>query len=358
MDELKNNIKRVIDIFVSSNHRFLVVFIFFIVAFILYLFFQNRRKRLKYIAFSFSLLYDDVFLLLLSSISIIALFFAPYTEIRTFLFVQIFIIVIVIRSNLLILRSLSPDKYRYIKYFPNIFLMLMSVLFLYRLTSWTLDYSQFDRDRSLSIKNQITEGKDTIVAKIYHTEKNRYLNTREGYIREIRNGGQPGLYNMFHGASKIRWSMLSYEEENNKRNIILLNIPIPQDVSNIITYDLYSIDFINDNLVLHCGVLDPQVNFSLQQPIARPSGDPYVEIECTNSESGTLQIFYDFGAGLSEENSVRQYIEEASAMTKIRLPIIGWSSGINLYSIRVDPPDGTVFEIKSIKFGEIDHLGQ
>jgi wyosine [tRNA(Phe)-imidazoG37] synthetase (radical SAM superfamily) len=128
----------------------------------------------------------------------------------------------------------------------------------------------------------------------------------------------------------------------------ITHIPLPQDISNILTGDLDSMDLVNGNFVLNCGVVDPQVYLPLQEPIVRPFGDPFIVIECTNSECGVIQVFYDFGNGLSEANSARLNIEEASEMTKILLPIVGWQPGINLYSIRVDPPNGARFAVKNV----------
>ena len=132
----------------------------------------------------------------------------------------------------------------------------------------------------------------------------------------------------------------------------IAHIPMSQDVSIGYIHGLHSLDILNDSMVLYCGDDDPMIFFPLQEPITRPSDNFYIEIECVNSKPGTLTIFYDFGNGLSEENSIRHNISELSVMTRVRLPVIGWQTGTNLYSIRIDPPDDTRFEIKSIKFGE------
>jgi len=168
-----------------------------------------------------------------------------------------------------------------------------------------------------------------LVAILYKNGMTMYMHTDSFFHDETQR--VPAL------AMKLMYASIEFKH--------ITHIPLRQDVS---TYDLGSIDLINDNLVLNCGVLDPQVSLSLQEPIAMPSGDPVIEIECTNSESGTIQVFYNFGNGLSEENSFRFSIEKMSEMTKIRLPIVGWQPGINLCSIRIDPPNGTRFEIKNI----------
>ena len=135
----------------------------------------------------------------------------------------------------------------------------------------------------------------------------------------------------------------------------IAQVPMPTDISNNLLYNLHSLNILDDNLVLNCdvnGVIGPYIYFPLQEPITMHLGVPFVEIECTNSKSGILKVYFDFGNDLSEENKAYMDIAEMSEMTKIRLPITCWPTGTSLYLIRVDPPNGTVFEIKSIKFGE------
>jgi len=134
------------------------------------------------------------------------------------------------------------------------------------------------------------------------------------------------------------------------------HIPIPSESIGININDIHSLNVVDDNLTLYCGDIDPQIYFPVQEQLSKPFGNPYIEIECTNNKLGTLQVFYDFGGGFSEENSVRQYIGELSEMTKICLRIVNWQAGSNLYSIRIDPPDGTVFVIKSIVLSENEQI--
>jgi len=131
--------------------------------------------------------------------------------------------------------------------------------------------------------------------------------------------------------------------------ISITKISMPKNISEVLRYDIDSIDIIDDILVLHCGMFDPQITFPLDEKINKPVGIPYIEIECTNSVEGTLQIFYNFGDGFNEENSIRNKIEEIKEMKKIRCPIIGWIPGAHLVSIRIDPPNGTKFFIKNLE---------
>jgi hypothetical protein len=331
--------------FLNNNH-FRISFIYFIL--LLYFAIITYLLLMKWI--NIKKLYENIFILLVSSISIAALFFAPYTEIRTFFFVQILIISIIVRINYIALTTFPVGVNKYLKYIPNICFCLLSIIFLDRLLNWTLDYSKFDYLRTESIKRQVAEGKTSVIAKIYPIEKNKYLNTREIWLRDLRYRSKN--YERFQGVEKIIWNNFSYEEEK-KESKYIAHISMPKYVSEVLTNDIFSINIKNENLVLVCGINDPQVFLSLQEPIEKPSGVPCIEIDYTNSKTGILQIYYDFGNGLSEENSFRYDIENISEMTKIRLPIVGWLARQRLYSIRIDPPDGTIFEIKSIVFGEL-----
>jgi hypothetical protein len=219
LKEIKINIKRVVNTFLSGNYRFVIIFFLslFIFIFILKIFlikiYGNKQKKLIVINNYNNLikLLENLFLLLLSSISIIALFFAPYTEKRTFLFLQICIVLVIVRINYLSICIINLQKNKYLKFLPNILFCLLSIMFLYRLSAWSLDYSKFDRLRSESIKNQIAKGKTNIIAKIYPKEINKYLNSREDWIRDITNGGL-SCYSRFHGAKNIIWKPYSYEE--------------------------------------------------------------------------------------------------------------------------------------------------
>jgi hypothetical protein len=405
LDEVKNNIERVIRSFIDSNYRFIIIFIISIFILCLFYFikykkhnqpFINYAKENKHylflilnitiwilfiisfinhkylrVGFSCSILllsnfviyvlisrcleniklYENIFLSLLSSISIVAMFFVPYTEIRTFFGVQIFLILIVIRINYILLASFPDGMNKYLKYIPNICFCLISIIFLKLLLTWTLDYSQFNSLRSESIRKQVAEGNTTVIAKKYTTEKNKYINTREVWISDNEYGGSLA-YLKFHGGNNIVWNMLSYEEGITPLNFIF-SISIPRNISDISTYDIITMNWVDDNFVITCGEYDPQVYLLLKEPIKRPSGNPYIEIHYTNSKTGTLQVFYDFGNGLSEADSSRNNIEIISEMSKIRLPIVNWHSGKYLNNIRIDPPDGTIFEIKEINIGEM-----
>lgn len=335
LEEIQNNAKRVVHSFIGSNYRFGILFIICLALFSIIL--NHHQKIFEKYSNIRSLFYENVFILFISSISIIALFFAPYTEIRTFLFPQIFIIILMIQINDIVLTAFSDTKYAYL---PNICFCLLSLLFVYRLSFWTLDYSKFDRSRSQSIKQQLNDGEKTVIVNKYYMERNKYLNTREEGWTSVLAFGGTFYYARYHGANEILWRLNLYEEET----III----IPQNISEIQTHDISSINYNNGNLILSCGVDDPQIYLPLQEQIKFYSDEYFIEINYTNSKTGTLQVFYDFGSGLSEANSVSTIIEEIQEITKIRLPIAGWQRGGTLYMIRIDPPNGTQFEIENI----------
>jgi hypothetical protein len=143
---------------------------------------------------------------------------------------------------------------------------------------------------------------------------------------------------------------ISEEEEINLRPIF--KMAIPRDISLIPTYDIHSMKIINDNLLLECGIFDPQVAFQLFEPLNIYSRELFVKIKCSNTNSGTLQVFYDFGNGFSEPNSFKTFIDNISEMTEIYLPVPNWNEGEKLVSVRIDPPDGTIFGLESIEIME------
>ncbi|MCL2763704.1 MAG: DUF6056 family protein [Treponema sp.] len=398
-NEIKNNMDRVIQLFLESNYRFIILF--FICLFIgLLIYFIYNKKNINIgmnikaiilcITIGFMLilpfirdnilriiiigifinglvfiilfinrkndkikiLYDNYFILLISLISIITLFFAPYTEIRSFIFIQIFIITIIIRINNEVLYISLKEKNNIIKYIPNFCISLISIFYIIRLTTWTFDYYDFNKMRMESINNQIRLGETNIIAKIYHTERNKYINTREEWIKDSRYGGQ-WYYTRYLNIDNIVWSILSYEEMTKGLGIIA-NIKVPNDVNNILSYDIKRIEYRDDILILECGVIDPHINIPLEYTIKKPLGEPFLEILCTNSKAGIIQIFYDYGIGFNEKDSIRHNIDEINDMLTLRLPIAGWMENTNLFSIRIDPPDGTVFEINKIQIGIIN----
>jgi len=120
--------------------------------------------------------------------------------------------------------------------------------------------------------------------------------------------------------------------------------------SNVYTGGIDSVDFDKDGkIILKCGNIDPQIFIPLQIPIVNDNVILFIEITYTNNQAGGLQVFFDYGQGLSEKNSSRSFISVDFIETAILLPIIGWHEGEELIGIRIDPPNNTEFKIVNIK---------
>jgi 23S rRNA U2552 (ribose-2'-O)-methylase RlmE/FtsJ len=117
-------------------------------------------------------------------------------------------------------------------------------------------------------------------------------------------------------------------------------------------YDIESFELADGGIVLQCGSIDPQLYLTLPHSLRKPTGIPLCEVTYTNSVAGNLQFFWDFGGGLSEENSTRCYIDFSTKTESLLLPIINWKDDVKLTAFRVDPPDVTRFVLKSVKFLE------
>jgi hypothetical protein len=151
---------------------------------------------------------------------------------------------------------------------------------------------------------------------------------------------------------KLSEERYPYRRYSNHNTIAELPLPKDIDTLKLTSYDMLSIDVIDDNIVLYCGNIDPQLNISLQSVQNKPSGEPFIEITYTNSEAGYLMVHFDYGDGLAGQsnNTGFHHIEANLEETTIILPIVGWQEGRQLFAIRIDPPDNTVFMIKKVKF--------
>jgi hypothetical protein len=115
-------------------------------------------------------------------------------------------------------------------------------------------------------------------------------------------------------------------------------------------YDIESMEFERGNgIVLQCGKKDPQIYLNLPHSLEKPAGIPLCELTFTNSVSGNLQLFWDYGKGCSEENSSFSLIDILTEPQTILLPIVNWGDGTKLIGIRADPPDGSRFVLRSVR---------
>jgi hypothetical protein len=115
--------------------------------------------------------------------------------------------------------------------------------------------------------------------------------------------------------------------------------------------DIESWENMDDNLVFHCGTYDPYIVVSLSDSLAVPAEEAYIVIECTNSNAGSIQVFYDYGSGFTEENSTGRMPVKviAGESSNIILPIVGQSNESKLKAIRIDPPDGSTFTLYGLR---------
>ena len=117
------------------------------------------------------------------------------------------------------------------------------------------------------------------------------------------------------------------------------------------TYDIESIEFA-DGIVLQCGKTDPQIYINLPCQLEKPRGDAVCEITYTSTVAGIIQVFWDYGEGLSEENSTKEVCFSISKTKSMFLPIVNWKNDKKLLALRVDPPDGAGFVLKSVRILE------
>ena len=109
--------------------------------------------------------------------------------------------------------------------------------------------------------------------------------------------------------------------------------------------DIIYVDIKKGNIVLRCGICDPQFYLPLQKAIEKPVGNQCIEMFYSNDRAGKIQIFYDYGNGLSEKNSFSCIINSKVREKKIHFPIVGWHERMMLAGIRIDPPNGTKFTL-------------
>jgi len=127
----------------------------------------------------------------------------------------------------------------------------------------------------------------------------------------------------------------------------LLSLHLVPNMIHITIYDVESIKF-SDCIILECGKTDPQLYFSLSHHLEKPNGIVLCEIVYTSTIAGILQVYWDYGEGLSEENSTKEACLSVTEAKSIRLPIINWIDNTKLVALRIDPPVGAGFTIKSV----------
>jgi hypothetical protein len=136
--------------------------------------------------------------------------------------------------------------------------------------------------------------------------------------------------------------------------ILIYEIPVSKYIE-IMKQNIYDIITINDdtngNVIIDCGINDPQVYMPLEDEIDKPAGIPYIIITYTNSKNGYLQVYYNYGGGLNEANSSRHIIDANNEEMIIVLPVANWKEEEKLIGVRIDPPNGANFVLKNVKIG-------
>ena len=171
-------------------------------------------------------------------------------------------------------------------------------------------------------------------------------------IIEAVNDKSKKLYNFDNNISKE-------ELLNNEKNLIdqkqnykiITELLIPNDRNMLLenSHDIIYFNVRNDKITLRCGFSDPQFYLLLPIQMEKPEGDQFIEIIYSNEIQGILQIYYDYGSGLDEQNSFSNTIFSKTKNKKIIFPIIGWNNKMKLIGIRIDPPYCTKFTLFNIR---------
>jgi hypothetical protein len=251
--------------------------------------------------------------------------------------------------------------------------------YIYVRDAWAIDY--INKNEYTNVYMMVNDSLYETADHLYSPDVADYFNNR--HYRNIRFSFSFSINDLNIGENNFSVLVIlndgiTYYESNNvniyfdsNRNISFINdnsiserniteeeiidfktiykVEMPQDIMLISSNDIRTINNINEILVLECGSLDPHINFFIHEPITRYYDDYFVKINFSNSKSGTFQVFFDYGDGFSEENSFKTVIDTISEIKEFYLPIVYTRKGKQLVCIRVDPPDGTIFEIETIE---------
>jgi hypothetical protein len=116
--------------------------------------------------------------------------------------------------------------------------------------------------------------------------------------------------------------------------------------------DILSKTIKDGRVALLCGIYDPHIVIPLKEPIAFSSENDNVLMSITYKSNVTdsLQLFYNYGSGFYELNSTHYMIEDTNDdFITVYIPINDRSGGKSLLDIRIDPPNGSVFEFRDLK---------
>lgn len=145
-----------------------------------------------------------------------------------------------------------------------------------------------------------------------------------------------------------RYKEASFKEKNEE----YVKIPLNINESNMIN-DL-SIST-TDPLVLQCGDIDPFISVPLDAPvnIASNGGLIYeVKLKYKSTKRGSFRILFDF-SGFNEEDSLLKELEATQEYKDVYFTIPVSDGKPMLNAIRLSPPHGSTFEIKSISIASV-----
>jgi len=106
---------------------------------------------------------------------------------------------------------------------------------------------------------------------------------------------------------------------------------------------------LDSSLVLQSGSNDPCISFPLKEANIIPADNAIYEVKVVykTSVSEECQMFYDFD-GINEKESTKRTLTASNEYTEAYFPIPYRQETTALNAIRLDPPDNSVIEIKSI----------
>jgi len=115
-------------------------------------------------------------------------------------------------------------------------------------------------------------------------------------------------------------------------------------------------DLITENnngiLVLKCGNHDPQISLPFEKETdINIKHTAKLMLSYKSTVEGSLQIFYNF-YGYNETDSSHVRVNVTTDYKTVFVPVPTSKKGYLLKSVRIDPPDGATFEIKSISIIE------
>jgi hypothetical protein len=160
--------RNIIKSFFSTNYRYVIIMI---LSFVLSMFWNEKRHILNRIEHS-----ENVFLLLLSSVSCGALIFSPYIETRSFLLADFMMLVCIVYYVNFLIEQISVKKYIY-----SILLIITAVPLLFSMTKIYKVYREYNNFCELRESAAVLSNEEFFWG-YYGVQTSRILTTRENYL--------------------------------------------------------------------------------------------------------------------------------------------------------------------------------